>query len=302
MPLRRIVLAAVAAVLYAGCYAAIKAGLVYAPPFRFAALRALVGGVALLVGVAVTGRRIVPARRLWLPIAVLTIVGPVIGFAAMFTSPRHTGAGLASVVGNTGPLFIIVLAGLFLGERITGGKITSLVFSMAGVTLVALPNAASAGSWHAAALALPLVAALSGASESVIVKRVHLGTDVMSVAGWQFLLASVPLFMLSQWLEPEQLVAWSGSFVLLLAFLAGGATAAATGLWYSLVQDEEVSRLSLMLFLVPIAGLALGFLFFGERMSQIQVVGVVLVLTGIGAAAFLRARVAPDAHRVPITP
>lgn len=56
----------------------------------------------------------------------------------------RTGAGLASVVGNTGPFLIIVLAAIFLGEPITGGKIPALVFGMA---------------------------------------------DVMSVAGWQFLLA-----------------------------------------------------------------------------------------------------------------
>ena len=302
MALRRVLLAAVAALMYAGCYAAIKAGLVYAPPVRFAAWRALVGGAALLIILAVTGRTLLPARRLWLPIVVLSLVGPVIGFAAMFTSPLHTGAGLASVVGNTGPLLIIVLAAVFLGERITRGKIAALVLGMAGVTLIAVPNASATGNWHAMALALPLVAALSGAAESVIVKFARPAADVISVAAWQFTLASFPLFVLSLWLEPERSIVWTRSFVLLLVFLAGGATAAATGLWYSLVQHEEVSRLSLVLFLVPVGGLALGSLFFGERISQIQAVGVLLVLTGIGAAAFLRARMAPDVTRAHMMP
>ena len=300
IPLPRLALAAVAALLYAGCYAAIKGGLVYAPPFRFAALRSLVGGLALIAFLVLTGGRLLPARRLWLPIALLAVIGPVIGFGAMFTSPLHTGAGLASVVGNTGPLLTIVLGAIFLGEQVTAGKTTALVFGMAGVTLLALPNAASIGSWHATALALPLVAALSGASESVVVKRVQPGADVLAVAAWQFVLAAPVLFGLSAWLEPQESIRWTRTFVLVLAFLAGGATATATGLWYWLVQREEVSRISLVLFLAPVAGLGLGAALFGERLAPIQAGGALLVLVGIAAVAVERTRGAPAAPREPV--
>lgn len=302
MSSRHVVLAASAALLYAGCYAAIKTGLAYAPPFRFAAMRALIGGAAILFILAATGRSLIPARRLWLATAVLAVVGPSAGFAAMFTSPLHTGAGLASVIGNTGPLLIIVLAAIFLGERVTGGKIVACVLSLAGLTFIAVPSGVSAAPWHAPAIALPLIAALSGAGESVIVKRARPGADVLAVAGWQFLLAAPVLFVLSQWLESDRVILGTPSFVALLAFLAAGATAGATSLWYWLVQREEVSRLSLVLFLVPIAGLGLGFLLFGERISPTQSAGVLLVLVGISTAAFLRTRIEPDVDRLPVTP
>ena len=285
---RHVLLAAVAALLFAGCYAAIKAGLAYASPFGFAALRSLIGGLALLALLAATGRRLLPARRLWPVIALLAAVGPVIGFGAMFSSPLHTGAGLASVVGNTGPLLIIVLAALFLGEPVTLGKLTALVFGITGVALIALPSAASPDSWHLPALLLPLLAASSGATESLIVKRARAGKDVIAVAAWQFLLASVPLFALSARLEPQPAVTWTREFAMLLGFLAGGSTAAATGLWYWLVQREEVSRLSLILFLVPVAGLGLGTALFGEQIAPVQAMGILLVFAGVAAAALLR--------------
>lgn len=302
MSLRNVVLAASAALLYAGCYAAIKMGLKYAPPFRFAAMRALIGGAAILFILVATGRSLVPARRLWLTTAVLAVVGPATGFAAMFTSPLHTGAGLASIVGNMGPLLIIVLAAIFLGEPMTSGKIVACALSLAGLTLIALPRVASATSWHAPALALPLLAAMSGAGESVIVKRARLGVDVLAVAGWQFLLAAPVLFVLSQRIEPDRAILWTPSFVTLLVFLAAGATAGATALWYWLVQREEVSRLSQVLFLVPIAGLGLAAALFGERISPRQAAGVLLVLVGIGTAGFLRTRIKQDLDRLPATP
>ena len=288
MPVRHLSLAVLAALLYAGCYAAIKSGLAYAPPFLFAAVRSLIGGVAILAVLAASGRPVIPARRLWAPIALLATLGPTIGFGAMFNSPLHTGAGLASVVGNTGPLLIILLAAVFLGERITAGKVIALALALAGITMIALPGASARGTWHASALALPLVAAASGAADSLIVKRVRPGGDVLAVAGWQFVLASIALFTLTAWLEPGARIAWTREFALALALLAGGSTAAATALWYWLLQREEVSRLSLVLFLVPVAGLGLGTVLFGERITAMQAGGIALVFAGVAAAALLR--------------
>ena len=297
---RNVFLAAVAAMLFAGCYAAIKAGLAYAPPFQFAAMRSLVGGLTLLSVLAVARHPLIPARRLWPAIALLALVGPTIGFGAMFSSPMHTGAGLASVVGNTGPLLVIVLAAFFLDEPITRGKLTALVLGIGGVVLIGFPSASGRGTFHGTALMLPLLAAGSGATESLIVKRVQPGLDVLGVAAWQFVFASLPLFMLSGWLEPQREVRWTPQFALLLGLLAGGTTAAASGLWYWLVQREEVSRLSLMLFLVPVAGLLIGIKAFGEVLAPIQAAGISLVVAGVAAAGLSRtqtASVTPDVAR-----
>lgn len=282
---RYVVLAGVAALLYAGCYVAIKAGLAYAPPFAFAALRAFIGGLVLLAVLGASGQPLRPPRCLWIPTALLAGLGSVIGFSAMFNSPLHTGAGLASVLGNTGPLLVIVLAALFLGERITPGKVTALGLAIAGVVLIAMPGADSQVSWHPTALVLPLLAASSRAAESVIVKGTQLGRHAVVVAAWQFLLASVTLAALSAWFEPQSATVWTTQFALVLALLAGGSTAAATALWYWLIQREEVSRLSLVLFLVPVVGLALGTSMFGERVTVIQTGGIALVFAGVAAAA-----------------
>ena len=281
--------AAAAALLYAACYAAIKAGLAYAPPVRFAAWRACVASALLLAMLAATRQPLLPERRLWLPTVFLALIGPLAGFSAMFASPRHTGVGLASVIGNTGPLLIIMLAAMFLGEPITRGKLIALAGGLAGVSLMALPTASSSfRSVDAPAILLPLVAAASGAGESVIVKWAHLGRDVIRVAAWQYFLGSLVLFLLAVWLEPGESIRWTRSFVLLLALLGGGTTAAATAIWYWLVQREDVSRISLVLFLVPVAGLALGIVLFGERIAWIEGIGILFILVGVGIAALTR--------------
>jgi drug/metabolite transporter (DMT)-like permease len=92
---------------------AIKAGLAFAPPLRFAAFRALAAGAALLSSVMMLRRQpLLTPRRYWPWLPVVAGAGTVIAYGTMFLSPGRTGAGLASVLGNTTPLLIIVLAAL----------------------------------------------------------------------------------------------------------------------------------------------------------------------------------------------
>ena len=77
------------------------------------------------------------------------------------------------------------------------------------------------------------------------------------VAGWQLLVGGVVLAVLSLLFERDATIAWSGRFVALLAYLSIAGTALTTVLWYRAPQEVEVGKLSLLLFLIPVLGLAL---------------------------------------------
>ena len=53
------------AAVYALCYGAIKAGLAFAPPLRFAGFRAVGAGAVLVPVLLLLGRPILPPRRTW---------------------------------------------------------------------------------------------------------------------------------------------------------------------------------------------------------------------------------------------
>jgi hypothetical protein len=112
------------AAVYATCYSMIKIGLALAPPLRFAGLRARLGGAAPLGFGAITGKPLVPRRRRWLGVLAIAATGSLLSFGAMFLSPGRTGAGIASVLGNSGPLLVIILAALFLREPVIPTKAT----------------------------------------------------------------------------------------------------------------------------------------------------------------------------------
>lgn len=269
-------------VIYAVCYAVIKAGLAFAPPLRFAGLRGAIAGASLLVLLVATGKPLLPSRRLWPGILLLAGVATALAYGAMFLSPGRTGAGISSILGNTTPLFAIILASVLLHERVSRAKLAALVLGFTGVSLIAYPAVVGPAGAGLLGAGLPLLAAFGAASESVVVKRLDVGNEILRVAGWQLLLGGLALLALAAGVERGTSVEWGVRFVGLLLFLALAGTAFATALWYWLLQRDDVGRLTLYLFLVPVFGLGLAAAVFGERLGAIEWGGVGLTLAGLG--------------------
>lgn len=270
----------------AACYPAIKTGLEFAPSLRFAGLRTLVGGLVLLLVLAILRKPLWPEARLVRWILPLGLVATTLTFGAMFASPAYTGAGIGSVLGNTQPLIIIVLAALFLGEKIGLSKAFALLLGLAGVTLLALPALRGQIGHNLIGAVLALGSSASAAVASVTVKWLRPGNDLMSLTAWQLIIGSVVLLGLSAIFEPQGTITWTGGFVGILLFLAFAGTALSTWLWFWLLQRTEAGRLSLYLFLVPVFGLLIAMGGFGERLNALQAGGVGLILLAVAVSVF----------------
>lgn len=132
--------------------------------------------------------------------------------------------------------------------------------------------------------ALALASAGGFAAGSVLIKRMDPGPDLLPVTAWQLILGSLALLAASGVVERGGRVIWSGEFLGLLIFLAVPGTAVATAVWYWLVQGADVGRLTMFFFLVPVFGLALAAVTYGERIDPFQAAGAMFILAGSGVA------------------
>ena len=270
-------------VLAAVCFVGIKIGLVYAPPLIFGGLRALIAGIVLLAVAASLRAPLLPAWRDAGPLALLAVTATTATYGAMFASPAQMGAGLASVLGNVQPLLVLVLGALFLGERLTRGKILALASGLVGIGMILYPalSASAGGNGAATGSLLALGASAGAAVGSVVVKRIRVRPGLVALTGWQLVIGSVPLVMMAA-LQPGGLaVRWEPAFVGVLLFLALLGTALPTTLWFWLLQGEDVGRLSMFLFLIPVLGLGLGAVAFGERIGVVAGAGVLVIVLGL---------------------
>ncbi len=156
---------------------------------------------------------------------------------------------------------------------------------MAGVILIAYPAFSGPSGYGIDGGLLALSASASSALGSVLVKNLIRKANLLTVAAWQLILGSLPLLIISSFIEPVHSVVWTSSFIGDLLFLALVGTAMVTAVWYWLLQKEEVGHLSLFLFLTPLFGLGMAALVFDERLGLFESVGVILILAGIGVVA-----------------
>ncbi len=230
-----------------------------------------------------TGKR--PLRtnvvKLHVQRSAINFVGMVLWFYALALIPL----GQAVALHFTMPLFIVILAALFLGEHVGPGRWAATAAGFAGVVIVLRPGAVEIG--------LPALAVLgSAALYGVAVTTIKVLTRTESAAVITFyshlimvVLASVPT------------VVWWGAprlddvpYLLLLAVCGTLAPFAVTRALR--VMDASVAA-PLDFLRLPFTGLA-GFVLFAEIPDRWTVVGALVI---IGAISFLARREASAARR-----
>lgn len=113
---------------------------------------------------------------------------------------------------------------------------------------------------------------------NVIIRHVAHSIEAVMAMGLQLLLGAVPLGTWA-WEHPAS-ARWSPRFGLVLAGLALGGTALPYWLCCSVVEKTELSRANGYTFLVPLLGLAMGFIFCGERLVPFAAAGAGLAILG----------------------
>lgn len=268
---------------WAVCFVLIDWGLRDAPLLWFAALRALVAGLALLALGAAWHRPTPHGRNAWMLLAVLGLVNVTVAFAAMFAGVAGGAAGTAAVLANAQPLLILLPAWWLYGERLSIRTATALAVGFAGLVLVALPGGGGGG----AALSLLSAAAVTGGT---LLSRRLGGLDVVTATGWHLVIGGVVLAAVAGVVEGAPEVAWTPRFVLSLAFLALVGTAATTVAWFTEVRRTRLDTLTTWTFLTPVLGIILAAVLLGERPGGWTAVGLTAVLAAMWIALRPRRR------------
>lgn len=269
-------------VLWAACFPLIAIGLDLAPHLAFAALRAALAGLCLLL-IGICLRRPMP-RGLdsWSWLTVVAVGATSLGFLGMFHAAEFISPGLATVIANAQPILAAFLAHALLGERLTATGKLGLLTGLAGITAIAWPAISSGGMPdYSLGIAYVGLAAFGVAAGNIAIKRLAHRVDAIMAMGVQLLLGAVPLALLSAWTEDLSSLAWSTEFAVVLGALSIFGTALAFWLWFASLQRVALSHANAFTFLVPIFGLTIGAVAFGERLGWLQTAGAALVLAGI---------------------
>ena len=210
-----------------------------------------------------------------------------IGFTGYFASfclqmlgiDRLTGS-LSSLLGAMNPIFIPILAALFLHERITLSKIACVALSMLGVVVIV----GVGGTADAAGVLMMLVSVFLWSTASIIIRRISGRYDPMQIA---LIAICCALPLTGAWSLIElQSAACSFSVQSVLAVLYMGifGTAVTHSLWNYSLRVMDASFCSMFYPMQPLVSAILGVLFLHETVTPSFILGALMICGGIDAA------------------
>ena len=147
--------------------------------FEIMTWRSLIG-FCIVLGVAVARGRLGEVRTDRLPSHLVRNLVHFTGQNLWFYALAMIPLAQVFALEFTSPLWVILLAALFLGERITGAKIVAGVLGFAGIWLVARPDFAALDPGVVAAL----LSAVCFATTSVLTKALTRNESIVSILFW----------------------------------------------------------------------------------------------------------------------
>jgi drug/metabolite transporter (DMT)-like permease len=270
-----------------------KAILASLTPVWMVALRSAISVAALVPLLAVLGRLRLPKRG-DMPIILSIGLLHMAGFATISAvGLQVVPAGRSVVLAYTVSLWVVPMAMVVLGERLTARRALGVGLGVAG--LVVLFNPLSFD-WSDRDVVvgnlLVLGAALLWAANLVHIRRHRWISTPLDLVLWESLVATLVLLAAAPLFEGWPTATWDARLVALMLY--GGVIGAAFAYWAMAVATRNLPAMTsgLGLLGVPVVGVVVATLALDEPLTLPLVAGVVLIVGGVAVGATGRAALA----------
>ena len=203
-------------------------------------------------------------------------------FSLITFAEQTVDSSLAAVINGAVPLFVIVIAALFLrGEAITVNRLAGLVVGFVGVGILVGVDVGKILSGGAIGELALVGATISYGIGAVYARRNIHGLRPMIPALFQVFFGLVITGTLAFLTERPLAVSWAPEAILAVVWLGLLGSGLAYLCFFRILQHWGATRTSLVAYLLPVYGIALGALVLSEPIAISMLVGTALIIGGI---------------------
>jgi len=251
-------------------------------PFTLIMFRLLIG-FALLASVVAVAREPLPRNpRTYGHLFVMGAVNIAVPFSLITFAETTVDSSLASVINSAVPLFVIVIAAIFLkGETITVNRLAGLAVGFVGVAILVGFDVGKLTSGGAIGELALIGATISYAIGAVYARRNIHGLRPMIPALFQVFFGLLITGALAFVVERPLAVDWVPESLLAVVWLGLLGSGLAYLCFFRILQHWGATRTSLVAYLLPVYGIALGAAVLHEPIGVSMLVGTGLVIGGI---------------------
>lgn len=225
-------------------------------------------------------RHRLPKGREWRQLAIYGLLTNSIYLGLFVLAMQQVSPGLGTLAVATNPVFVNMLAALFLRQPLKLPTVFSLFLCTGGVLLAAWPLLKNSSATPAGLLIL-LGGMLAYSVGIVYFSRVQWDQlPLLTINGWQVLMGGVFLLPVAALAYRPGVNLWNLTSVGSILWLAIPVSIGAVQLWLYLLKDNA-ARASFWLFLCPVFGFMIANVFTHEPITAFTLGGMALVIGGI---------------------
>ncbi len=286
--------------LWGGSFFFARIAVAEIPPLALVLYRVSIAALVLHVWLRLRNISFAPAIARSASFLGLALLNNIIPFSLIFSGQTEIGAGLASVLYATTPLWTVLVANLLTAdEKLSASKLAGVALGITGAGIMIGPGLfANLGGPTWAKLAI-IGAAISYAFAAVFAKRFRDMKPVVIAAGQLSASAIVMVPIVLLLYNPSEIVSTNISIWLSIGTLAIVTTAFAFILYFNLIASAGATNASLVTLLVPASAIILSTAFLGERLEPYEFRGLALIVSSLVVVdgRLLRWRRRIDAHK-----
>ncbi len=269
--------------IWGSSFAWIKIAVEEIPPATLVAWRmtlGAVGMVALLAFLRIPWPRDAGA---WIALAVLGAVNAAIPIFLISWAQQFVDSGTAAVLNSLTPIFSLVIAGLALRtEPVTALRVGGLVLGFIGAAILTTRELSlrADASGLIGALAVVLAAFSYGVGASYARHRIGLNHRYV-VAGGTLVFAALFMWVLALIVDGGVIVPVELETLVAVAWLGVLGAFVAYVLFFFLIETIGATLTTMVTYIFPVVGVAIGVLLLNEQMDARLLIGTVLVIAGV---------------------
>jgi drug/metabolite transporter (DMT)-like permease len=253
------------------------------PPFTMRTISTALAAPTLYLVCRITGRSLhLPNAKAFAHVVIASLLNIVFFTVLIAFGQLVAATSRVAILAYTVPIWSLVLAWPFLGERPSLMQIVALGLCCVGLTVLIYPLAASG---IPLGLLLALAAGLSWAAGTVYLKWARIDADPVGVASWQLFVAFVVFVICVFPFEGGlQLGAATTRSLLATAFVGVAGGGIAYGLWFAIVPRLPAVTSSLAVLGSPVIGVLSSMVVLGEIPTTTDIIGFALIFAASACA------------------
>jgi drug/metabolite transporter (DMT)-like permease len=270
------------AVLWSISFIFMKVAAAEIPIATLVLVRVGLAALVLHAVVRVNGLRFPRRPALLMRYGLMGLFNNVLPGALIVFATLRIGAGAASILNATVPIFALLIAHVSTtDEKITPAKLLGIALGIAGVVAMTGPQALSGLTGNLLAVAAMLLATFFYGLSATI-GRSFSGINPIMSATCQLTAATVVLAPVALMVDrPWTLAMPSGAALFCAIGLALASTALAYVLFFRLIERAGSTNSSLVTLLIPVSGVFLAWAILSEPLTWDKAAGIALIALGL---------------------